>query len=105
MKSLLLTIGRAAVSIRNRRAELWERRGRLHRIGEAAPQRRRRPVCEERDGFRWQRGGVLENNGERGVDGDHGVLGAVVVLHFYWSVLCFAFAVRVLGVVLLLHYS
>ena len=81
MKSLLLTIGRAAVSIRNRRAELWEWRGRLHRIGEAAPQRRRRPICEERDPFRLQRRRVLENYGERVVDGDHGVLGAVVVLH------------------------
>ena len=105
MKSLGGTGRRAAVAVADRRAELWERRGRLQRIGEAAPQRRRRPICEERDPFRWQRGRVLENNGERGVDGDHGVLGAVVVLHFYWSVQCFAFAVRVLGVLLLLHYS
>ena len=105
MKSLLLTIGRAAVSIRNRRAESWEWRGRLYRIGEAAAQRRRRPICEERDGFRRQWRRVLENNGEGVVDGDHGVLGAVVVLHFYLSVQCFAFAVRVLGVLLLLHYS
>ena len=52
-----------------------------------------------------QRGGVFENHGQSGVDGDHGVLGAVVVLHFYWSVQCFAFAVRVLGVVLLFSYS
>ena len=100
MKSLLLTIGRAAVSIRNRRAELWKRRGRLHRIGEAAPQRRRRPICEERDPFRRQRGRMLENYGERGVDGDHGVLGAVVVLHGGVCAQCFlALRARVLGVV------
>ena len=63
MKSLLLTICRAAVSIRNRRAESWERRGRLDSFREAAPQRRRRPICEERDAFRWQRGRVLERLG------------------------------------------
>ena len=81
MKSLRGTYRRAAVTIRNRGAELWERRGRLYAFREAAPQRRRRPICEERDPFRWQRGGAVENNGQRVVDGDHGVLGAVVVLH------------------------
>ena len=81
MKSLLLTIGRAAVSIRNRRAESWEWRGRRYSFREAAPQRRRRPMLQQRDLFRRQRGRVLENYGERVVDGDHGVLGAVVVLH------------------------
>ena len=98
MKSLLLTICRAAVSIRNRRAESWERRGRLHRIGEAAPQRWRRPMLQQRDPFRRQRGRVLENNGEGVVDGDHGVLGAVVVLHGGVCAVLLSWRVRVLGV-------
>ena len=51
------------------------------RFGEAAAQRRRRPMLQQRDLFRWQRGRVLENYGEGVVDGDHGVLRAVVVLH------------------------
>ena len=81
MKSLGGTGRRAAVAVADRRAELWERRGRLYAFREAAPQRRRRPMLQQRDVLRWQRGRVLENNGEGVVDGDHGVLGAVVVLH------------------------
>ena len=88
MKSLLFTSCRAAVAVADRRAELWERRGRLYSFGEAAPQRRRRPMLQQRDPFRGQRGRMLENYCEGVVDGDHGVLRAVVVLHFVvWAVL------------------